>query len=333
MKKFFIVCKRFFLKRFLSFLACFLIVSSFFVFSVSADVSYNFLMSRPVIDDTSCYFEILHDGWAEVLFFQCFVSNGVSGDYEPFNPYNITFDFNISSSLTVTFGGASNRTHRITCTQIFRNGSFQTQPTYVGFNSFYTYNFPSQDTIYGIHFYGCSPSANISHYNSTPFTISYGDTATSEALLQSILSAIQARAGDAQSIINSANNNASAIQSNANANANAIQQNQQQQTDRFFTNDYSGADTTTTDDFHNSEQALLNSTSTDRDQLFGIFNQVGSLLNTGTIQKGMLFCTAMIKKFIDVPWLGGLILFSLAIGLVAFVLGLTSFVTSFSRRR
>lgn len=92
---------------------------------------------------------------------------------------------------------------------------------------------------------------------------------------------------------------------------------------------YDGADTSVTDQFHDAEQGLLNDTQNGRDEALGILSDGYSAFQSQLgIMEGTLAVSSLFSNIISGIGLGPLLYLSLAFGMFAFIVGMSSLIIS-----
>lgn len=87
---------------------------------------------------------------------------------------------------------------------------------------------------------------------------------------------------------------------------------------------YPSTDSSQVNALHSAEQGIISDSSSGYDETRNIVGRISSLLHSGTFVSGILAATSCINVFFEgIPWLTFLIYFSLAVGLIGFLIGMS----------
>ncbi len=291
-----------------------IIVCSFsliFAFPVSALTTYYMTYDKPSADDYSGYMEVLLSDGGVITFFFKIVSFGTNIKYLPYGEVYVT-----SSSLSVKFyiGGSSGEVGQANVHLV--DGFMATSGyNYIHHSELYedyTLNCYIQSglTVKQVKLYGfLQPSYSSSSFVNgvSDWVVSYGSNYTISNQLNTIIGSLQQQNND---IIANADKNADEIQANADKNTNEITQGGK---------DYDSIDDSTANDFSNAEQEALGGKTDTQIQA-----EVNDALNGGS--SGLDFTKAnKISNFFNNCMssfgIETLVLFSLCMGLGAFIIG------------
>lgn len=181
---------------------------------------------------------------------------------------------------------------------------------------YFSFGTSSYQTILGYKVYGNFGEVSVdSRVKNQEFNFIYGADNVQYGQLQAILGAV-----------NGLGNISGQITANQNQNTQEIIQNQQQQTDSILNGGsdeppYSAPDTSDVDQMHESEDYIIEQTSTGRNNAVSVFTGVGSVLSDTSFSNGMLFVSSFFNEFFGISWLNSIGSISLALGLFAFIIG------------
>lgn len=307
--------KRFRFRRFTVFFVSALLIVIVFSSALPASAefkTYGFNIARPEVMQGVGYLELATNSFCNILYVTYeYDRTEISVDMQP--------RFTISSdrrTISLSFPNATSYSY-FSVFVIHQNGSFER--LYSSVSGSWEYTMAPENALVGVHFYGLNPFSAPSFPDT--FRVDYGSDLQSNLLLNQILSAINSQTASYNAII-----------ANDNRNANALNSQIESQTDRFFSSQYPGADTSVTDSYHTAEQGMLDETATGRSLFSSVFDTFRSHIFTGKITKGILAVSNIVNEFIGIPFVGGLLYFSLSLGIIAFLIGMSVLIFRLSRR-
>lgn len=295
-----------------------LILLSLIIIPVSATTGhvYTVPVSQPSVSDYSGYVEIhaQDDSGQSFAYVYIFVLGFSENSYPP-NTYPSVIVSHVSSTNSVKFTAASGYTMSMYCVDSSGANLFK------GLNKdVINANFTQ---VHSIRCYGAAFLDSSSVFTGEAFSVVYGSDGPSYVLLSQILAVLSGQSNS--DIISNNNQIASQIQQNQDENTDKIIQNQEEQTDKITNGWQSDADVESgeTDNVASAEQDLIDGNKEQFDTEVSAVND--SVL--GSIQRyaSSFGCVGAVFRnlFLKVPDFNVLIYFSLAIGIVPLIVGLS----------